>query len=343
METNKLSAPTPPVGVIESLSAGFETVAGKIILILLPLLLDLFLWVGPRLTIRPAIANYYHDVWQPSIAELSEEGRAYFGDSITLMSDFLAKGAQEAPDQYLPLFGMPSLLTGQEASTLPFDYSPPVWEVDSTFGLLGVNCLSLGIGFLLGSIYIALIATQVRFGYLRMKRLLVRFPINLFWLGLLAVLLPLLFLIAYTPFLMLGMLFVLFSQQLAVFVWLVGLFLTLWVLMFLVFTIHGLFMNDRNLFASLWDSIRVVQWNMSATIFLVLLVVIINLSLTYIWTLAPTGSWLAVVGVAGHAFVTTGLIAATFVFFKDRYRYWQEVRAEILAELERQRAQGERS
>jgi len=86
-----------------------------------------------------------------------------------------------------------------------------------------------------------------------------------------------------------------------------------------------------------------VQWNMSATIFLVLLVVIINLSLTYIWTLAPTGSWLAVVGVAGHAFVTTGLIAATFVFFKDRYRYWQEMRAEILAELERQRAQSERS
>ena len=162
-------------------------------------------------------------------------------------------------------------------------------------------------------------------------------------LGLLAMGLPLLLLAAYTPFLVLAGVLMMVSSQVAVFVLWVGILLALWVLMFLIFTIHGLFMNDRNLFASLWDSIRLVQWNMSATIFLILLVVLLNLSLTYIWSLAPTGSWLALVGVAGHAFITTGLVAATCVFFKDRYRYWQEMRAEIMAELERQRAQSEQN
>jgi hypothetical protein len=55
--------------------------------------------------------------------------------------------------------------------------------------------------------------------------------------------------------------------------------------------------------------------------------------------LPPTGSWLAVVGIMGHALISTALIASTCVFFKDRYRYWREMRAELLMELERRRAQ----
>ena len=43
--------PTPPVGVIESLTTGFETVASHLGLLLFPALLDLFLWLGPRLSI----------------------------------------------------------------------------------------------------------------------------------------------------------------------------------------------------------------------------------------------------------------------------------------------------
>ena len=335
METEKSNAPTPPVGVIESLSAGFETVAGKIILILIPLLLDLFLWAGPRLTIRPAIASYYNNVYQPMVDGMDKDGQAFFGD----LSGILATAAQELPPQYLPVFGMPSLLAGREAASLPFNYVPPLWQVRNTLGLVGVNILSLAAGFLLGGIYLALVASQVSYGSLHMQHLLMRLPINLFWLGLLGMGLPMFLLAAYMPFLILAGVLMIFSSQVAIFVLWVGVLIALWVLMFLVFTLHGMFMNDRNLFASLWDSIRLVQWNMSATIFLILLVVLINLSLTYIWSLAPSGSWLALVGLTGHAFITTGLVAATCVFFKDRYRYWQEVRAEIMAELERQRGQ----
>jgi hypothetical protein len=35
----------------------------------------------------------------------------------------------------------------------------------------------------------------------------------------------------------------------------------------------------------------------------------------------------------------TGLLAATFVFFKDRYRYWRELRDKLLAELASRRVQ----
>jgi hypothetical protein len=32
------------------------------------------------------------------------------------------------------------------------------------------------------------------------------------------------------------------------------------------------------------------------------------------------------VGIAGHSVITSGLVAATFVFYQDRFRYWQELR-----------------
>jgi hypothetical protein len=108
---------------------------------------------------------------------------------------------------------------------------------------------------------------------------------------------------------------------------------------FLAFTVHGMFLNDRNIIASMWDSMRVVQWNMSSTFGLFLLVLIINTAMRYIWELADPGSWLALAAIGGNSFITTGLIAATFVYFKDRYRYWHEIREELLAELERRRAQ----
>ena len=72
MGSENISAPTPPVGVIESFTVGFETVASRLVLLLLPLVLDLFLWVGPRLSYRPAFMSYYEDIWQPTMASFDE-------------------------------------------------------------------------------------------------------------------------------------------------------------------------------------------------------------------------------------------------------------------------------
>ena len=43
--------PSKPVGVLAAFAAGFDRVAAKPILILPPLILDLFLWFGPHITL----------------------------------------------------------------------------------------------------------------------------------------------------------------------------------------------------------------------------------------------------------------------------------------------------
>ncbi len=335
MDAKNTTAPTPPVGVIESLTTGFETIAGRLVLVLLPLLVDLLVWVGPRLSLRPAIANYYHEFWQPLIASLEPEAQTTFAT----VTEMLRTAAENMPVLYLPLVGVPSVMAGREAAPLPFNYAPPLWEVQQPFGLVGVNAASLLASLLFAVIYLTLIASQVQKGKIDLKRMLARLPRNGLWIMVLAIVVPLVLLAIYLPFVILAFGVSLLSPFLALIVDWGGRLLVLWMLLFLVFTVHGLLMNERGLLGALWDSVRVVQWNMTATLFLFLLIIVLNMALAAVWSLAPAGSWLAVVGIVGNAFAATGLITASFVFFKDRYRYWHEMRAELIAELERRRVQ----
>ena len=60
-----------------------------------------------------------------------------------------------------------------------------------------------------------------------------------------------------------------------------------------------------------------------------LIAIILGLSagLNFLWSLPDADSWMLLVGVAGHALVTSGLLAATFVYYQDRYRYWSQLRS----------------
>ena len=51
MELDKIETLPPPPGVIGSLKAGFDAIASNLTVILLPLFLDLLLWLGPRLRV----------------------------------------------------------------------------------------------------------------------------------------------------------------------------------------------------------------------------------------------------------------------------------------------------
>jgi hypothetical protein len=335
MESEKANTPTPPVGVIESLARGFETVAGSLVLILLPLLLDLFLWIGPRLDFKPAFLSSYHDFWEPMVAAMDEEMQGSFKQ----FSDQMLELSETMPNQYLPVFGMPSLMAWRDAEPLPFDYIPPVWEVRTPVDVFGANVLSLLAGFVLFGCYITIIAERVKSEKTKFGRILARLPVNLIWLGLFFAALFIILFLVYIPFLLVSASFLLVSEWLSAVINFFGLILIFWIAAFVAFTIHGIFLNERGLFRSLWDSIRVVQWNTPPTLMLFLLILVLGTALSRIWLLAPANSWMTLLAIGGNAFVQTGLIASTFFYYKDRYRHWQESHAEMLARLEQRRIQ----
>lgn len=337
MISKDFETPDPPVSVIESLSQGFELTAGHLLLLLLPVLFDLMLWVGPRVSYQPLVEVTHHsfyELWEIATAEQEIEGYTWedFSESLTEMlgGEF---------EQYFPLVFLPSVIAGREAEPLPFGYVPQLWEIKTPLAWLGLRVLSMVTGMSLFSFYAFMIASEVNEQHVRLSQLLKQLPPIIIQLLVLAIIVPILLMIIFMPFLILATGLLALWDVLSWIILMGGFVVILWVSLFGAFTVHAMLMNGRNLLLAIWDSVRVVQWNVSATMLLFMLVVLVNFALRLIWQLADAGSWLVVLGMIGNAFVSTGLIVATFVFFKDRYRYWQEMREALLAELKRRQTE----
>lgn len=334
MEQSHSDKPAPPIGVIEALASGFDTVVGCFALMLIPLVLDILLWVGPRFTIQPLAEDLYFQEWLPYVMEEPGDQREF----LQPLTDILSEAASDEDLQYLPSGGTLTLMTARAfllssrtAEALPFHFIPPVWIIDREADWLGIMVAAFVLGTALTTLQIAMVGQQIQGGRLEMGRLFRSLP--LMWLRLVGfgVVMMAMVLFILMPVSILYAMFLIVGQNAASMVMWFGRFIIIWSGTFLFFTIHGIVMNNRGVLRSLWDSIRVVHWNLPATILLLLLIVTLGVGLSMAWLQAPLGSWLALLGIAGNAFVTTGLIAATFVFFQDRYRYWNEIREMLLA------------
>ena len=71
MNVQKIESLPPPPGVIVSLKAGFDAVANNIALILLPIVLDIFLWLGPRLSVGGLVNPFFKLVFDEARTTLT--------------------------------------------------------------------------------------------------------------------------------------------------------------------------------------------------------------------------------------------------------------------------------
>ena len=55
----------------------------------------------------------------------------------------------------------------------------------------------------------------------------------------------------------------------------------------------------------------------------ILFSILISEGLNMVWTLPGTDSWLMVLGISGHAFIVTALLAASFLYYRDGIKWMQ--------------------
>lgn len=310
---------------------------------LLPLLLDLFLWLGPHLSIYPLTVKFSNliDEELPLSAAAAETRRA------------LTESLEQAGEQ-LNVFafvstapiGIPSLIAGKAPMDAPIG-EPTVWAVTGELQLLTFALGFTLIGLLLGAVYFSFIARGVVPGATRWNVRQAARRIWISWARMVAfVVLMFVVLTALSvPLLLLVGLAGLLSATLANIVVSLGFAAVLWLLLYVGFAVHGIVLKNRGVLAAIWDSIRLVQWNLPGVVGLFSLIMIISWGLGYLWNIPSGDTWLLLAGILGHAFVATGLITATFVFYQDRYRWWNELREyrrQILA-LEHERRERRRS
>jgi hypothetical protein len=330
----------PPPGIIGSLRAGFDTIAAHITVIVMPLALDLLLWLGPRLRVNQLLDRSYKDLTSgaPGLG-ISPDQIRQLRDSFTPENIKALQGVNEFAQSFnvfaiLRTFpvGVSSIMTGARPVGSPLG-TPMGIQVDSFIGLiLWIGALTL-VGWFFGGLYFRWVAALVMSdssapttGQVVLQTLLYSFIWSvLTWtLGLPVILLISVFL-ALNP--LIGEAILLFLG-----------FLSMWLIVPVFFSAHGMFIRKQNALVSILSSFQMARFTMPTSSLFVMTVFLLGVGLNLLWAFPTTDSWLALVGILGHAFVTTALLASSFVYYHDMTVWLQTVLDRLRARMPTQQA-----
>jgi len=85
----------------------------------------------------------------------------------------------------------------------------------------------------------------------------------------------------------------------------------------LFFWPHGIFLKRQNFFTSIVSSIQMARFTLPTSSMFVLTVFLLSFGLNFLWNIPPEDSWMTLLGIFGHSFVTTALLAGSFIYYRD--------------------------
>jgi hypothetical protein len=307
-------------GVIDTLSAGFNLVNRRPWLLLVPVLLDLFLWLGPRLSLAPLVAEFLRVTATP--AELGTEyvdaidqarvTLTEMGGQLNLMG-LLAAG----------FLGLPSLLsiTAMGIDLLPA--TPVTVQLSSLLVAIPICLLLMVLSVWIAALYLASLAQTIREGRVTRSTLVTQvwglgWRLTV-WLGLI---LAIAVFVGFPAMLVLGIAAV-FSANLASFFTGLAWLAVMWVAVYMFFVVQSVSLGQAGVFRSMWNSVNVVRWNLGSALGLVVVVNLMQRGLPMIWEMFATDAWALPVSIVGNAYIGTGLMAACMIFYGQRFALWQ--------------------
>jgi len=314
------------MGALACVTTGFEVTARHLELIFLPLLLDLFLWLGPRLSVSPllmAIKDLMSQLMTTDVAP--PEATANYVQMIQLLEElgegfnlfsFLNPG---------PLLGIPVLMPSRMSVLTPMGEQSVV-EVASFFVVMAAVVVLAIVGLGLNALYLRILGKSV----IAETEAAIPGP-RTTW-------------VVWRQFVEFGIvlyvaLFI-FSMAISLFATIVGLFsffvaglmmaamlsIALFVTVHLLFTVPGMVQLRRGLFRAMKESLLLTRVDFVNVAFLLGLILVISRGLNVVWTLPKPDSWATFVGLGGHAFVSTALTAGLFIFYQERLRYLEAMK-----------------
>lgn len=306
-----------PIGVLKALSTGFERVAARPALLLPPMLLDLFLWFGPRLGIRGMIEAWSGQVFAPAVVDpvLSEQARA----AQTMMSE-LARRFSLMVGLSPTLGGVPSLMAARLPLASPVGTGEQV-QVVEPLSALGMWLAFIVLGLGIGAVFNRVVASQVAGPEATA-------PLGRIWLRFIWMTLALYLGIAIIGLLLLLVAAVgaMITPILSFFLVMGGLGLLFWLAVYLAFTPHGIVRYGFGLLRAMADSMLVVRFNLLAALGFLAVSSLISSTANLVWAMPPEESWLTMLAVLGHAFVSAMLLTGSYAFYQSRHDWMTAMR-----------------
>jgi hypothetical protein len=289
---------------MDSLTAGFGVVNEQPWIVLFPVSLDLFFLFGPRVSIAPVISQFVtrQGFTQAFGAEATAQSIA-LSEEINVLG-LLSPGGMSLPT-IVPLMGV------ARGSFTLLD-SPGIAALLAVAAVL--------IGALVGCVYRALMAQQARDGGLSARAL----PAEAFlsWYRVLAlvvlvvvaamfVLIPLAFVAAIASLVAGGIATAFMTAIVAT--------IALAAQLYLFFAPDAIFLSRVGPIEAIRRSVSVVHTGIWSALTLAVLFTVIMVGMGQIWVmLASQPSWGLALGIVGNAYIASGLVAASMLFYRER-------------------------
>jgi len=295
--------------VIDTLTTGFSTVTRKLWLVTVPIALDIFLWIGPKVSIGPVIDQMLATFQQamaalPPMNGVDADLAQMLEMAITEMRNTVGH------TNLLVLLGWGRLGVPGIAGIRPIDPAVDrVVEIASYGQMVLAEVVILAVGLLIACVFLGMLAQVVRGERLDLGALAGAVP--LYWLRTIAVLVPL----------GIGLvLVVLGSAILGPFAFLAWA-LILWLLIYVSFFPQAITISGQGPWAAVWQSFNLVRHTFWSCLGLIILTNVIGLGMSLILRLLMGSPLGMAVAILANAYLGTGLTMAMFIFYRDRIEH----------------------
>ncbi len=331
-----LSSPS----IMAAFMSGFDAVSRHVYLLLFPIAFDLLLWLGPRLR----LSNLIHSILT-QLESIPQQDLSPYGSQEEVFEmmrltreiwGILAERLNILSAMRTYPVGIPSIMSGRLPLTSPLG-TPSGIEL-SIGNFIPIWILLVAVGLLLGTLYFSLTAQAALTDSRTLSEALKDLPrtyLQVIWLTIfLAVLLTAIGI----PFMILTSIIFLITSSAASWIMIVLAGILIWLLLPIVFSPHGIFINYLTMFHSFLNGFRLAHSNPSKTSLFILMAFVISQGMDVLWQTPPEDSWLSLVGIFGHAFISTGILAASFIYYKQAEKRLQALMQQRQAILIQQAA-----
>lgn len=293
-----------PPGVIDTLTAGYETINRRPWILLIPICLDLLFWLGPKLSIVRAagIVPYsaLHLDGVPGLADLLSRFNLSF---------LLAL--------YVPtVLGRISILpAAADAVGLA---SRPVYHVTPAH-LTVLGALLLLLGLLVAAFYLGAIGQLVRRDG---GGTLLALGLRSWWrIVVLHAVAALALVVVLAPWGLVELLGQAGNGEVVSFVrllWQIGI---IWLSFSFFFALDALVITNLSPVRAALSSVSVIRSSFWPAVLLIALVLVIGTGMPIVWRALSTQPLGLLASIAGNAYIGSGLVAAGMLFYRDRLHF----------------------
>ena len=332
MERNEVIEKYLPPRVIDAISAGFNLITKHLYLLLFPLSLDLFLWLGPKLRIVKLV--------EANLIQWFDFSEKYFSQNT---NSVMIESAKNQILEFLHSFnlfsalntfpiGVPTLINN---TTVIFNNDMGNIELKSfwTFLLLVIG-LSLA-GLIFGIIFFRETSKTVMTTDQTTSPhhySIIHQGINV--LALVIILGCILFALFFI-LLFFTSIISLISVTLGQLLLMTGLVALAWIAIPAFYCCHDIFLHNQIFYKSFIRAYQIMGFHyryqisgremlfiFPKSIVFTMTALILYQGLNLVWRIPDPSSWLTLVGIVGHAFISSALLSASFIYF-NQLDTWQ--------------------